>query len=297
MYILYFFKFAAIKQRAGKHWEVSMASMEARDVTEFQTDRTSRVSVEKPAGHWLLVSLGKTVLRPGGPELTERLVDQLSPGHAGDVLEIAPGIGVTAQLTLDQQPYSYTAVKWEESAARKNSSPRTWLGRRSQRSAENVDLPSQSFTVVYGEATLTMEPLRSKLRILRESHRLLQPGGWYGVHELGVVPGTGERLRCEIGQRLSGGTGVSIQPLMSAEWRDLLRRAGFQVLWEGRAPMYLSEPQRLVGDARIASTLRWFLNALRGASARKRAAGGRRVLREYRDHLEAIAFVCRKEIA
>ncbi|HZO54812.1 MAG TPA: hypothetical protein VFB63_19040 [Bryobacteraceae bacterium] len=264
-----------------------MASIEARDVTEFQTDRTSRVSDEKPAGRWLLVSLGKTVLRPGGLELTERLVDQLSPGHAGDVLEIAPGIGVTAQLTLDQQPYSYTAVKWEESAARKNSSPLTWLGH----------LPSQSFTVVYGEATLTMQPLRSKLRILRESHRLLQPGGWYGVHELGVVPGTGERLRCEIGQRLSGGTGVSIQPLMLPEWRDLLRRAGFQVLWEGRAPMNLSEPQRMVDDARIASPLRWFLNALRGANARRRAAGGRRVLREYRDHLEAVAFVCRKEIA
>ena len=35
-------------------------------------------SVEKMPGHWLLASLGKRVLRPGGLELTCRLLEELA---------------------------------------------------------------------------------------------------------------------------------------------------------------------------------------------------------------------------
>ena len=41
-------------------------------------------------GHWLLARLGKRVLRPGGAELTHKLL-ALADVPAGDVVELAPG--------------------------------------------------------------------------------------------------------------------------------------------------------------------------------------------------------------
>ena len=46
-------------------------------------------------GHWLLARLGKRVLRPGGVELTRRLLAAAEVGGA-DVVELGPGLGRTA---------------------------------------------------------------------------------------------------------------------------------------------------------------------------------------------------------
>ncbi len=43
-------------------------------------------------GHWLLARLGKRVLRPGGLELTRRLVESLDIRSSGSVAELAPGL-------------------------------------------------------------------------------------------------------------------------------------------------------------------------------------------------------------
>jgi len=276
-----------------------MRSAEARDVGEFAAPVTTGfpVEVEMAPRHWLLASLGKTVLHPGGPELTERILNQLRSGRSGDVFEIAPGLGVTAQLTLERQPYGYTAVKWDDGAALDNSSACTRPGlRHTSRSVENAGLPNRSFTIVYEEAVLTMRTQPMKVNILRESNRILQPGGWFGVHELCIVPAASERIRHDIEQRLAIELGVGIRPLVSAEWRSLFERAGFQVLWEGRAPMQLSEPPRVATDTRPGGALRLLVNMFRDDSGRKRSASVRAILHSHRDYLEAVAFVCRKEI-
>lgn len=73
-----------------------------------QLPGTSRAD-EDMQGHWLWANLGKRVLRPGGRELTERLL-----GLAGvpnvDVVELAPGLGRTAASILELGPASYTGV-------------------------------------------------------------------------------------------------------------------------------------------------------------------------------------------
>ena len=51
-------------------------------------------------GHWVLARMGKKVLRPGGIELTKEMVDSLTIGAADEIVEFAPGLGVTARLTL-----------------------------------------------------------------------------------------------------------------------------------------------------------------------------------------------------
>lgn len=74
-------------------------------------------AVEKWAGHWLLARMGKRVLRPGGRELTQRLLARLAITQSDDVVEFAPGLGVTARLTLACRPASYTAVERDRDAA------------------------------------------------------------------------------------------------------------------------------------------------------------------------------------
>src|SRR5512135_2896709 len=67
-------------------------------------------------GHWVLARLGKRVLRPGGAALTRRLLDDAGIADA-DVVELAPGLGRTAEEVLRRNPASYRGVERDEAAA------------------------------------------------------------------------------------------------------------------------------------------------------------------------------------
>ncbi|MCC7339680.1 MAG: methyltransferase domain-containing protein [Bryobacterales bacterium] len=273
-----------------------MPTTDAIDATHSHSIDVHEISADKMPGHWLLASLGKRVLRPGGLALTSRLLGALNIGKRDDVLELAPGLGVTARMTLSRHPHSYTAVERDEKAARgilrilEGTHNRCVLG-----TAENTGLPSEAFTTAYGEAMLTIQGAPAKARILEEVRRVLKPGGKYGIHELCIVPDeSGEAIRREIEKRLSTGIHVGVQPLVAKEWRQLLESAGFRVLWEERAPMHLLEPKRLIRDEGFFGALRFAFNLLRRPDARKRVVQMRNLFREYRQNLEAIAFVCEK---
>ena len=88
------------------------------------------VPVERMPGHWLLARLGKRVLRPGGRELTDRLLAGLSIGSADDVVEVAPGLGSTTELVLAAQPRSYVGVDRDPVSARRVAEAVEGPGRR-----------------------------------------------------------------------------------------------------------------------------------------------------------------------
>jgi len=67
-------------------------------------------------GHWLLARLGKRVLRPGGAELTHKLL-ALADLAASDVVELAPGLGRTAAEIIHRRPRSYVGVEQDPNAA------------------------------------------------------------------------------------------------------------------------------------------------------------------------------------
>jgi SAM-dependent methyltransferase len=251
---------------------------------------------EKMPGHWLLARLGKRVLRPGGRQLTGRMIEALNI-HPGDtVIEFAPGLGETARLTLRCKPSSYTAVERDKDAA---AQVERFLHRPDQRCvvgfAENTGLPQASATVVYGEAMLSMHPAQHKLQVVREASRLLKPGGRYAIHELCLTPDdldedTKRAIEHDLASVIHHGT----RPLTTAEWHGLLESEGFMVVAQDHAPMSLSEPGRIIRDEGVFRALRFAFNLLRNRAARQRVLAMRRVFAKHRNHLAAITLVGRK---
>jgi ubiquinone/menaquinone biosynthesis C-methylase UbiE len=246
-------------------------------------------------GHWLLAQLGKRVMRPGGMELTRRMLTALTIVSADDVVEFAPGLGMTAQLALKRRPASYTAVELDPAAASIVSS---YLKDSTQRcvrgSADSTGLPSEVATVVYGEAILTMQTPEMKRRILREARRLLRRGGRYAIHEMCLVGDDLDEGGKKINQALSRALHVGVRPLSASEWRRLMEAEGFEVEVEARAPMHLLEPNRLLRDEGVKGTLRFVWNILRDRESRRRVLMMRKVFRRYQSNLAAVMMICVK---
>ena len=255
------------------------------------------LKVEKMPGHWLLARLGKRVLRPGGRQLTHRMIEALGIGPNDAVIEFAPGLGETARLTLNKKPASYTAVERDKDAA---ALVQTFLQGPEQRCvvglAEQTGLPDALATVVYGEAMLSMQTPGQKSRIVQEAHKLLKPGGRYGIHELCLIPDDlDENTKLEIQNELSSVIHHGTRPLTTAEWQGLLESEGFLVLAHAQAPMHLLEPRRLIQDEGMLGALRIAFNLLCNGEARRRVLAMRQVFSKYRDHLAAVMMVAQKK--
>lgn len=253
----------------------------------------------KMPGHWLLAKMGKRVLRPGGLELTRAMLDRLNIQSSDAVIEFAPGLGITARMTLARKPAAYTAVERDEAAA---DEVRGYLTGSAQQcltgTAEQTGLPGKSGTVVYGEAMLTMQGPEQKARIVAEAFRLLKPGGRYGIHELSITPDDlPQSVQDDISREMSRNIHVGARPLTLREWRELLEAAGFRIEAEATAPMHLLEPRRLIQDEGFGRAVRFVLNVVRSPEARRRIWSMRRMFRKHRKHLAAISIVAVKPSA
>lgn len=255
------------------------------------------LKAEKMPGHWLLARLGKRVLRPGGRQLTNRMIEALNIRPSDEVIEFAPGLGATARLTLKRKPISYTAVERDKDAA---ALVQKFLQGPEQRCvvglAENTGLPDAAATVVYGEAMLSMQTPQQKSRIVREAYRLLKPGGRYGIHELCLIPDDlDECTKSAIQNELSAVIHHGTRPLTLAEWLGLLESEAFSVQAHAQAPMHLLEPWRIVQDEGMFGALRFAINLLCNREARRRVLAMRGVFSKYRDNLAAVVFVGQKK--
>jgi hypothetical protein len=254
------------------------------------------LKTQRMPGHWVLARLGKRVLRPGGMQLTRKLLHALRIQRSDDVVEFAPGMGVTAKITLSLQPASFTAVERDEAAAKIVSS---YLSGERQRcvvgSASDTGLPDNSASVVYGEAMLTMQTEQAKREIVQEAYRLLKTGGRYGIHEMCLVLETiDEDARRETEKNLTGVVHHGVRPLTIAEWKTLLQSEGFTVESVETAPMGLLEPGRLIRDEGFAGASRFVWNLLRDKQARQRVLEMRSVFRRNRKQIGAVAITAVK---
>jgi hypothetical protein len=250
----------------------------------------------KMPGHWLLSRLGKQVLRPGGLELTRQMLKNLDIQTGDDVVEFAPGLGLTARLALRRNPHSYVAVERDDNAARvvrrylSGPAHQCLIGR-----AEATGLLSARASVVYGEAMLTMQGERQKAAIVAEAARLMRPAGRYGIHELCLVPNElSKEVRNQIERDLSRTIHVGARPLTIAEWDALLTEHGFSIAHCATAPMHLLELPRLIQDEGMARVVLIAGRILRDSQARACVFAMRRVFREHGSHLRAVTIVATK---
>ena len=128
------------------------------------------LATQKMPGHWVLARLGKRVLRPEGIGLTRWLIDVLHISDSDDVVELAPGLGVTVRLVLKCRPHSYTGIERDSAAAvqvtrrLKVAQAQCLVGH-----AEDSGLPNGCATVVLVAAMLSMQPHLQKTRIVAEA--------------------------------------------------------------------------------------------------------------------------------
>lgn len=257
---------------------------------------TQHKKIDNQQGHWLLAKMGKRVLRPGGLELTQKMIQHLAINADDDVVEFAPGLGITAQITLGKNPKSYTGVELNEEAAALLQQKIN--GERRQivvANAAESGLPDAQFSKVYGEAMLSMQSTKKKQAIIQEAHRLLKKGGLYGIHELGLTPDdVAESVKNDIQKTLSKAIKVDARPLTNAEWTQLLQDQGFRVISIENNPMHLLEPKRVLQDEGLLRTLKIIFNVLTHPKARKRILFMRKTFRSHQKHLQSIAVVAEK---
>ena len=252
---------------------------------------------DKLQGHWVLARAGKRVLRPGGLELTRRMLDALAIRPEDRVVEFAPGLGVTARIVLQHRPLAYWGVEREPAAV---EYLRQQLSRYKaeivQGQADKSGLPDACASVVYGEAMLSMQSQEQKNRIFAEARRLLAAGGRYGIHEMCFLSDDiSDGVRHEIQAAMSKEIHAGVQPLSRSEWVRLFEQNGLKVTWTGNAPMHLLEPRRVLQDEGFGGVLRIAFNIVTNSMLRHRILAMRRLFRKYGEHLGAISLIGQRE--
>lgn len=256
----------------------------------------SNQTIDTNQGHWLLSKMGKKVLRPGGKELTLKMLEALDITSDDEVLEFAPGIGFTANLVLKNKPLSYTGVELNEEAAANLRKKITGPNRRIVLgNAAEVPLEDGIVNKLYGEAMLTMHVDKRKSEIIQEAHRLLKKGGLYGIHELGLLP---DELPAEfkktIQRDLAMCIKVNARPLTQSEWVALLEKEGFKIKSISTNPMSLLETKRMIDDEGIFRAIKIGFNILRDSHAKSRILEMRSVFKKYAKEMNAISIVAEK---
>lgn len=246
-------------------------------------------------GHWILARMGKKILRPGGKELTKKMIAALEISGKDDIAEFAPGLGYTASLALAEKPHSYIGVDINEDAIRllkgkiKGKNIRFILG-----NAAETPLENQSKDKVYGEAMLTMQADHRKAEIIKEAHRILKKGGLYAIHELSLK-NVDKKLKSRIQKDLAMTIRVNARPLTEDEWKELLEREGFIVKKVFINDMLLLDFRRIIDDEGFFRALKIGLNILTHPQAAKRIREMRKVFKLYQSNLSAIAVIAEKK--
>lgn len=253
--------------------------------------------ISKMPGHWFLARMGKKVLRPGGKELTNMMMDKIHITTEDDVLEFAPGLGVTTRLILERNPKSYTGVDRDDQIIKQL---RKLIGEQLNCQCIQADigesgLESESKDVILGEAVLTMQSDDKKGHIMQEAFRLLRSGGRYAIHEIGLAPDDMDNsLKDEIRESVSREIRVGARPLTTSEWRGLLENTGFRIEHVLMNPFVLLSLSRMLADEGVFRCLKIVWNILTTKHSIKRFRGMRQVFTKYQSQLRAISIIAKK---
>lgn len=270
-----------------------------KDVTAEDTLPGEGLDHAKMPGHWLLAQMGKRVLRPGGLELTQKMMATLKITPEDDVVEFAPGLGVTARSVLTKSPASFIGIERDAAAAAivekylTGPNQKCVIGR-----SEATPLEDGVASVIYGEAMLTMQTHAGKAKIVREAFRVLKPGGRYGIHEIALEPNSlSNEKKDEIAKDLQDSIRVGARPLTRQEWCEMLESEGFEVQTSTTLPMTLLEPKRMLQDEGAVGVAKITMNLAKNPAARQRVLEMRKAFQKHADNMSAIAITALKPLA
>ncbi len=286
------------KQPSGDQKQPSPEGRTTLNIAGKESPRGSRSGPEEQRlqGHWLLAKMGKKVLRPGGLELTRKVLEQAHPSTDDLIVEFGPGVGKTAEMLLAVEPKQYWGVDIREGEG--NPLSDVLAGHQNavlvNADARNTGLPDGCATLVVGEAMLTMQPDSQKLAIMKEAFRVLKPGGRYAIHEMGFRPDTPEEASKAVEKGLSRTIKVGARPLTADRWVALLEEAGFTVQFSTTNKMALLEVRRMIDDEGVRGVLRFVSNVAKNPAARKRILKMRKTFQDNQRHLCAVGFVASK---
>jgi SAM-dependent methyltransferase len=262
-----------------------------------ENNQNHTLDFEKAPAYSVLFHLGKKSMRPGGLQLTKRMLSELKIDSNDEVVEFAPGRGLTTKMVLELNPKSYTAVERDPISQQK---VQDILGRGRQGqcvvgTAQATGLPNECATVVFGEAMLTLQTKEKKLQIAQEAFRLLKPGGRYGIHETCLLDNTAAKeKKNEIEKALLEALRVGARPLLLSEWKELLGEAGFSVQQFIEAPMNLLTPKRLIQDEGVLGTLSFLLRVKRSPGAHQRLHKIRGAFEKYGSYINSAVLIAEK---
>lgn len=253
------------------------------------------VALARMPAHWMLGRLGKKVMRPGGLQLSLRMIEALNIGPEDDVVDFWPGLGVTTERMLARGPRSYLAVERGPAEAARVRAVMRASDECIVTPTHRTGRPDGSASVAYGEALLTLEPAARKVDTVAEAARLLRPGGQYGIHELLLTPdGLSEAAKADIERTLTRVLRVGARPLTETEWRRLLEEGGFTIDTVETGGMLLLDVPTFISDEGWGGTLSFLGRSIANPSVLPRLAEIWKVFGRYRDNLGAIMITAHR---
>lgn len=255
-----------------------------------------KYNICKMPGHWFLSRMGKRVLRPGGKALTSLMLNGLNITRNDDVVEFAPGMGITAKHIFEKCPNRYWGIDQNREALT-HLREMTPIERYSfvEGNIINSGLKDDLATVILGEAVLTMQTSANKQKIINEAYRVLRKNGRYGIHEISIAPDdASESFKDKICRELSSVIHVNARPLTLSEWRTMLENAGFTVEKVFSKPMHLLKISRMLQDEGWKGLFKIIRNILKTKGAWERVRAMRAVFTKYERQMSAVSIIALK---
>ena len=256
-----------------------------------------KYNINKMPGHWFLSRMGKRVLRPGGKILTTSMLNWLNITKADEVVEFAPGMGITAREIFEKGPNRYWGVDQNAEAIQhlKELAPvesYTFI----ENNIIHSGLKDNIATVVVGEAILTMQTQANKQKIINEAFRVLKQNGRYGIHEICLGPDNiSNNIKDKLSSELSSVIHVNARPLTMTEWKKMLENAGFQIEKIFSTPMHLLRLSRVIQDEGLKGVFTMLKNVLKTKGALTRIREMRGVFQKYEHQMSAVSIIAIKK--
>lgn len=225
----------------------------------------------KMPGHLFLASLGKKMLRPGGRQATERILDHLQLNENSIVLEVAPNMGTTAIHLVKTYGCKVYGVdihgpsleKAKENVRNAGLEDHIFL---QMGDARKLPFEDGMFDAVINEAMLTMLPNKDKQKALNEYYRVLKVGGRLGTHDLTLKYEPSEETMQKFWDILK----MMATPLSVKEWKQLYAEIPFSAADTHTGNMSLLSLDGLIRDEGWEGAMTILENASRTDEGRQR---------------------------